>query len=320
MDARAEALLELTDAAQLPLIAADAYLPKPFHVLGGGSNVLLTGPVKGTVILNRIRGIAMVKEDANAVWLRTGAGEVWHEVVLHAIGNGLGGIENLALIPGTVGASPIQNIGAYGMEVKDTIDEVEAWDWEEGALRRFSNEACRFGYRDSIFKGPLKGKVVVTAVIFRLSKNPVLHTDYGAIRDELAAMGAEPSVSSIAQAVINIRRSKLPDPAVIGNAGSFFKNPTIEAEQYEELRAAHPAIPAYPVLDGRIKVPAGWLIEQCGWKGRRLGDAGIHAKQALVVVNHGRATGGELWALSEQILKDVKARFGIELEREVQVW
>lgn len=313
-------MLELTDAAQLSQIATDTSLPSPFYVLGGGSNVLLASPVKGTVILNRIRGIETIKEDADNVWLRAGAGEVWHDLVLHAIGNGLGGIENLALIPGTVGASPIQNIGAYGVEVKDTIAEVEAWDWEEGRLRNFSNEECRFGYRDSIFKATLKARVVVTAVTFRLTKHPVLHTDYGAIRDELAAMGAEPSVASIAQAVINIRRSKLPDPAVIGNAGSFFKNPTIEAAHFAELRLAHPAIPAYPAPDGRVKVPAGWLIEQCGWKGRRIGDAGIHAKQALVVVNHGGATGAELWALSEQVLKDVKARFGIELEREVQVW
>lgn len=320
MDVTAEALIELSHPAQLAAIAADAQLPQPFHVLGGGSNVLLTQAVKGTVILNRIRGISVVQEDAEAVWLKAGAGEVWHDLVLHAIGNNLGGIENLALIPGTVGASPIQNIGAYGVEVKDTIAEVEAWDWEAGKLINFSNEACRFGYRDSIFKQELKGRVVVTAVIFRLSKQPVLHTDYGAIRDELAAMDVAPSVQSIAQAVINIRRSKLPDPAEIGNAGSFFKNPTIAQAQFDALRERFPTIPSYPAGEGRIKVPAGWLIEHCGWKGRRVGDAGVHARQALVLVNYGGASGADVWALSTAVLNSVEETFGIVLEREVQVW
>jgi UDP-N-acetylmuramate dehydrogenase len=282
--------------------------------------VLLTSAIKGTVILNRIKGITVVKEDANETWLRAGAGEVWHDLVLHAIGNNLGGIENLALIPGTVGAAPIQNIGAYGVEVKDTITEVECWHWEEKKLVTFSNEDCRFGYRDSVFKHSLKGKVVVTAVTFRLSKQPVLHIDYGAIRDELKAMELEPSVQSIAQAVINIRRSKLPDPAVIGNAGSFFKNPTISRDAFAGLQARYPAIPSFPASEGLVKIPAGWLIEQCGWKGYRSGNAGVHAKQALVLVNYGNATGREIWGLSDAVLHSVNETFGIELEREVQVW
>lgn len=320
MDVTADAIVELTDLRQLPKIAADPTLPKPFHVLGGGSNVLLTAPVQGTVILNRIKGFEVTDEDTAGVTLRVGAGEVWHDLVLYAISNNLGGIENLALIPGTVGAAPIQNIGAYGVEVKDSILEVEAWDWTQQKLITFDNAACRFGYRDSIFKHEMKGRVVVTAVIFRLSRHTVLHTDYGAIRDELKTIGAEPSVQSIAQAVINIRRSKLPDPAVVGNAGSFFKNPTITKSAFESLRQRFPMIPSYSAPEGMVKVPAGWLIEQCGWKGHRNGDAGIHPKQALVLVNYGGASGDEIWKLSEAVLQSVKATFGMELEREVQVW
>jgi UDP-N-acetylmuramate dehydrogenase len=320
MDVYADTLVELSDPAQLAEIATDNSLARPFCVLGGGSNVLITAPVKGTVILNRIKGINAIGENSDSVTVRVGAGEVWHDLVLYATENGLGGIENLALIPGTVGATPIQNIGAYGVEVKDTIESVEIWDWERGEAGAFSNADCRFGYRDSIFKHELKGRVVITAVSFRLSKRPVLHTDYGAIRHELAAMGLEPSVQSIAQAVINIRGSKLPDPAVIGNAGSFFKNPTISAEAFDQLRGRFPAIPSYPAGDGLVKVPAGWLIEQCGWKGYRSGNVGMHAKQALVLVNYGAAVGGEVWELSGKVLQSVLDTFGIELEREVQVW
>jgi UDP-N-acetylmuramate dehydrogenase len=320
MNVKAEALVEISDADHLVLLARDRDLPRPLHILGGGSNVLLKGDIGGTIVLNRIEGISAVLEDAEAVWLKVGAGIAWHDFVLYAIGNGLGGIENLALIPGTVGASPIQNIGAYGVEVKDTISEVEVWNWEEGKLLSFDNASCRFGYRDSIFKNELKGRIVVTSVTFRLSRHPILHTEYGAIRDELAAMGQEPSVQSVAQAVINIRRSKLPDPAVIGNAGSFFKNPTISEEAFTALKEKHPNIPSYPAGEGLIKVPAGWLIEASGWKGRREGEAGVHAKQALVIVNYGEATGDEIWALSEAVLEAVKAGFGIALEREVQVW
>ncbi len=320
MDVTADALVHLNDVAQLAEIIADDALPRPFHVLGGGSNVLLTGPISGTVILNRIKGITALHEDADAVWLRVGAGEVWHALVLYAINNNLGGIENLALIPGTVGAAPIQNIGAYGVEVKDAIIEVEAWDIEAGKLLTFKNADCNFGYRDSIFKHELKGKVVITSVTFRLSKHPTLHTEYGAIRDELQSMNDKASVQSIAQAVINIRQSKLPDPAQIGNAGSFFKNPTITRDAFSALQQHFPTIPSYPAPKGLVKVPAGWLIEQSGWKGHREGDAGIHARQALVLVNYGSATGGDIWELSDKVLASVQSKFGIELEREVQVW
>jgi UDP-N-acetylmuramate dehydrogenase len=320
MDVATQCLVEVTMKEQLPVISGDTSLPKPIRILGGGSNVLLTDAVEGTVILNRIGGIEVVREDVDYTWVSVGAGVVWHNLVLYAIEHKLGGIENLALIPGSVGAAPIQNIGAYGVEVKDTITEVEVWDWEANDTRRFSNEECRFGYRDSVFKRELKDRIVVTAVTFKLSKHPVLRTEYGAIRDELTAIGAEPSVQTIAQAVINIRRSKLPDPTVIGNAGSFFKNPTIGKAQFEQLRLVFSAMPSYPAGNEMVKLPAGWLIEQCGWKGYRKGDAGVHAKQALVLVNYGHADGAQIWQLSEEVVQSVHTKFGIELEREVQVW
>lgn len=321
MDVPADRLITVSDTAELATLSTDPTLPRPFHVLGGGSNVLLTHPVKGTVLLNRIKGIAVEKENEEHVWLHAGAGEVWHELVLHVIGRGWGGIENLALIPGTVGAAPIQNIGAYGVEVRNTIEQVEGWDWERQEFVTLRNADCAFGYRDSIFKHALKDKIFITAVVFRLDKKPVFHTSYGAIGQELEKMGVQDiSIKAIAEAVISIRRSKLPDPLQIGNAGSFFKNPTIPEAQFRALAAQHPDLPSYPSTPGHIKVPAGWLIEQCGWKGYREGDAGVHARQALVLVNYGQAQGTDIWALSDKIVRSVQEKFGIELEREVQVW
>jgi len=317
IDVQADYFAEVNNTDDLK----DLSTASPIHILGGGSNVLLTGPVKGTVLRNCLKGIKLLREDDANVWLEVQAGEVWHEFVLYAIGNGWGGIENLALIPGTVGASPIQNIGAYGVEVRETIEQVTFRHLEEDTTVTFNNEECRFGYRDSIFKHELKGKVFITSVVFRLSKQPKFNTSYGAIEQELKSMGIqELSVQAIAQAVINIRSSKLPDPKVIGNAGSFFKNPTIHRDQYERLLAEYPLMPHFVVNDELVKVPAAWLIEQCGWKGYRRGDAGIHKQQALVVVNYGHANGSELWELSGEVMDSVSKRFGIELEREVQVW
>jgi len=318
IDATAEYFAELTNADQLGEIEA---MPYERHVLGGGSNILITQPVKGLVIHNKLKGIAILKEDADHVWLQAQAGEVWHELVLYAIARGWGGIENLALIPGTVGAAPMQNIGAYGAEVKDTIESVTFWHWEDKMFRTYTNAACRFGYRDSVFKQELRGKVFITSVVFRLNKRPVYNTSYGAIAQELEGIGVKDlSAAAIAQAVINIRTSKLPDPKEIGNAGSFFKNPTILLTQYDTLRDRHPGIPCYPVSDTQVKVPAGWLIEQCGWKGYRQDNIGVHAKQALVLVNYGGGAGEKLWELSVKIVRSVSEQFGIELEREVQVW
>ncbi len=305
----------------IDLLGEVAALPHQKHILGGGSNILLTQPVKGLVLQNTLKGISVVKENENNVWLNVASGEIWHDFVLYAIDKGWGGIENLALIPGTVGASPMQNIGAYGVEAKETIESVTFWSWEEKTFITLSNQDCAFGYRDSVFKHGLKDSVFITSVVYKLNKQPQFNTTYGAIEQELKSMGVhEPSVKAIAQAVINIRISKLPDPKQIGNAGSFFKNPTIHRSQFDALHAAHPNMPSYKVSDELVKVPAGWLIEQCGWKGHRSGDTGVHTKQALVLVNYGNAKGNEVWALSQQILDSVEEKFGIELEREVQVW
>ncbi len=304
----------------IAMLAEIGELPREKYILGGGSNILLTHSPEGIVLHNILRGIDKIKEDDTHVWLKAASGELWHMLVMYAVSNGWGGMENLSLIPGTVGASPIQNIGAYGVEVKDIIDTVTFWHWEDKRSVTFSNEECRFGYRDSIFKHELKNKIFITSVTYKLSKHPEYNTSYGAIEQELHQMGVAPDVKNISQAVINIRRSKLPDPAVIGNAGSFFKNPTIPATQFEILRTGHPAIPSYPVSETTVKVPAGWLIEQCGWKGYRNGDIGVHAKQALVLVNYASAKGEDIWQLSGDIVDSVNRKFGIELEREVQIW
>ncbi len=321
IDVSAEYFVELEHAAMLEEIANDAALPKQVHALGGGSNILLSKAVSGLVVHNKLKGIVIEKEDSEHVWLRVEAGEIWHKLVMYAISNGWAGIENLALIPGTVGAAPIQNIGAYGVEAKETIESVTGWHWEERAFIDYTNADCNFGYRDSIFKGRLKDKIFISSVIFKLNKKPTFHTAYGPIQHELERMNiAELSIKAIADAVIAIRSSKLPDPKKIGNAGSFFKNPAISTEHFEMLQTNYPGIPCYPFSETMMKVPAGWLIEQCGWKGYRKGDTGVHEKQALVIVNYGKASGEEIWALSGEIMQSVKERFGINLEREVQVW
>lgn len=321
MDVAAEYFLTLSDEQILPSIIADTSLPQQRKILGGGSNVLITKPVTGLLIHNQLKGIDLIKEDEDHVWLKVASGEVWHELVMYAISNGWAGIENLALIPGTVGASPMQNIGAYGVEAKETIESVTFWNWEEATFVTLNNSECNFGYRDSIFKHELKDKVFITSVVYKLYKKANLNTSYGAISQELEKMGVQDiNIKAIADAVIAIRSSKLPDPKEIGNAGSFFKNPTIPTGQYALLQSKYPTIPSYPVSESMVKVPAGWLIEQCGWKGKRKGDTGVHAKQALVLVNYGNAKGADVWKLSGEVVKSVKDKFGIELEREVQVW
>jgi len=310
-----------TEVSKVDDLAEITQLPQRKHILGGGSNILLSQPVDGLVVHNKLKGIAVEKEDDNNVWLKVQSGEIWHDLVLHAVDHGWGGIENLALIPGTVGASPIQNIGAYGVEAKETIDSVTFWYWKEKTFLTYSNRDCAFGYRDSIFKHQLKDKVFITSVVYKLNKNPEYNTSYGAVKQELDNMGVfELSAKAIAYAVMNIRNSKLPDPKKIGNAGSFFKNPTISRKQYELLLAKYDSIPMYPVSNELIKIPAAWLIEHCGWKGYKKGDIGVHANQALVLVNYGNAKGKDIWKLSDDIVTTVKAEFNIVLEREVQVW
>jgi UDP-N-acetylmuramate dehydrogenase len=292
----------------------------PLLVLGGGSNILFTRDFSGYVLHNEIRGIEVIHEDEEQVLVRTGAGEVWHEFVEYCIGNGYAGVENLALIPGRNGASPIQNIGAYGVEVKDVFYELEAFHLFEKKLYRFSASECAFGYRDSVFKTRYKGQFMISSVTYRLSKKPSFHTTYGAITQELEKMGVQDlSIRAIGDAVIRIRRSKLPDPAEIGNAGSFFKNPEVSAEHFSLLRSEYPDIVGYPLSGGRVKLAAGWMIERAGWKGHRNGQAGVHNKQALVLVNYGGAKGQEIYDLSEEIRLSIREKFGVDLEREVNV-
>jgi len=289
-------------------------------ILGGGSNLLFTKDVDGFVLKNEITGIEQVKDDEDFVYLQAGAGVNWHAFVQYCVQQNLGGAENLSLIPGNVGASPMQNIGAYGVEIKDLFEELEAYHLNDKSVVKFSNSDCAFGYRESVFKRQYKNQFVILNVTYKLRKQPMFNTSYGAINQELEQMCVtELSVKDISQAVINIRSSKLPDPKVIGNAGSFFKNPSVSKEKYSELQNEFSSIAAYANADGTMKLAAGWLIEQCGWKGHRKGDAGCHAKQALVLVNYGHATGKEIYELSEEILQSVKTKFGVLLEREVNI-
>lgn len=292
------------------------HLPK--LVLGGGSNILFTQPFTGVVLKNEIKGIEKIKEDNDYVYLQVGAGEHWHQFVQYCVQHNWGGVENLSLIPGCVGAAPIQNIGAYGVEVKDVIESVEAYDVVENKFIYLLNKECSFGYRDSVFKHNYKHTHIITSVIFRLRKYPIFNIQYGAIQNALEQMQVKQlSIQAISKAVIHIRQSKLPDPAVLGNAGSFFKNPTINIIQFESLQQEHPTIVGYPTSNNHIKIAAGWLIEQCGWKGYRKGNVGCYEHQALVVVNYGNASGQEVYDFSENIIQSVQKKFGILLEREV---
>lgn len=290
-------------------------------ILGGGSNVLFTRDLEQKVIVNQTKGITEHHLSEDEVILELCSGEVWHDVVLYAVERNYGGIENLSLIPGSVGAAPMQNIGAYGVEVKDVIQRVEAFNLKTKEIEAFSNSDCCFGYRESVFKRDLKGKYFITKVFIKLSKiNHKLNTDYGAIFEVLQSKNIEtPTIKEISEAVIEIRRSKLPDPNVLGNAGSFFKNPVISATHYKMLKEKFPDIRSYIVDEEHVKVPAGWLIDSLGWKGKRHGNAGVHVKQALVLVNHGNATGEEILELSRSIQKSVLDTYMIELETEVNI-
>lgn len=289
-------------------------------ILGGGSNILLTRDFNGLVVKNNVKGLNIIREDDQHVYVQAGAGESWHQLVLFCIENGLAGVENLSLIPGNVGASPMQNIGAYGVELKDVFEELQAYHIKERELVQFTLDDCEFGYRESVFKRKFKDQFVIINVTYRLNKSPRFNTSYGAIEEELKKMGVtELSIHAVSQAVINIRSSKLPDPAKIGNAGSFFKNPEVSAETFEELKIAHEGIIGYALPGDKVKLAAGWMIEKCGWKGYRKGDAGCHEKQALVLVNYGGASGKEIYDLSTEILNSVQEKFGVTLEREVNI-
>ncbi len=320
IEAYADQLIEINSVAQLREVLQD--ITEPFYVLGGGSNILLLNNLKGVVLKMSIPGIKVERTFKKVVYLSAGAGVNWHQLVLYAVENDLGGLENLSLIPGTVGASPMQNIGAYGIEIKDVFHRLEAVEIATGKVKVFRKKALAFGYRNSIFKNKLKGKYIITKVWFKLTKPPHrLRLSYGAIQSVLAASGVDqPTIRDISNAVIKIRSEKLPDPREIGNAGSFFKNPVIDVKLFASLYQQYPKIPHYPQADGTVKLPAGWLIEQCGWKGKRVGNTGTHVRQALVLVNYGNAKGSEIQALALKIRESVRQKFKISLEMEVNIW
>lgn len=293
---------------------------KKLLVLGGGSNMLLTSDVTGLVLKNNLTGIEVIEKDEKTVKVKVQGGEVWHDFVMYCIDRGFGGIENLSLIPGSVGAAPMQNIGAYGVEIKDVFEELEAYEIASGEVKTFDKAACAFGYRESVFKRSLKGKYIITSVTLNLTTEHKLNTSYGAISSRLSEMGVtDPTIKDVSDAVIYIRQTKLPDPAEIGNSGSFFKNPVVSREKFEALQAKFPDIANYPVDDAHVKIAAGWLIDNAGWKGKTLGNYGVHKNQALVLVNYGGASGQDIFQLSEDILQSIKEMYGIELEREVNV-
>ncbi len=292
---------------------------EPILILGGGSNILFTQDFKGLVLANNIKGIEIITEDSESTSIAVGAGEIWHDFVLWSIKQNLSGIENLSLIPGFIGASPMQNIGAYGVEIKAVIIQVDYIEIKSGDNKSLTNSECNFDYRSSIFKNELKGKVIITRVVYNLSKMPLNNTKYGAIRDELKRLNKKPSPKNISEAVINIRSRKLPDPKVLGNSGSFFKNPIIETSQFKKLQKDFPKIVGYKISEKETKIAAGWLIENAGFKGFRKADAGVHKNQALVLVNYGNASGTEIINLAKEVQQKVKKKYGVNLETEVSV-
>jgi UDP-N-acetylmuramate dehydrogenase len=315
----AKSFFEFTEKEDLIEFLSKNRLPEKRLILGGGSNLLFTSDFDGLIIYPNIPGIGLINEDRNHIYIEAGAGEKWDDLVSFVVKYDLGGQENLSNIPGNVGASTVQNIGAYGIEAKDHIFLVKGVDLTTGGEVELSNEECRFGYRDSIFKSELKGNFVVTSVVFKLDKFPEFSLDYGSLKSEVEKLG-NINLANIRQAVINIRTSKLPDPEKIGNAGSFFKNPVVLNDLAERLKVQYANIPVYESqLPGMTKLAAGWLIDQCGWKGYREGDAGVHKDQALVLVNYGNATGKEIFSLSEKIKSSVFEKFGVLLEPEVNV-
>lgn len=320
IDVKARFFVEITGLAQLQKVLELKAYPKKF-LLSGGSNMLLTKDIDALVMHINLKGITIVEETGDEVEIKAMAGENWHNLVLWTLDKDFGGLENLSLIPGNVGTAPIQNIGAYGVELKDVFVSCAAMEMDSGELVSFDHEACQFGYRDSIFKNEAKNKYIITSVNLRLTKkNHSLNTGYGAIEDQLQKDGiVYPTIQDISRAVIAIRQSKLPDPKVLGNCGSFFKNPVITKKAFEKLIKKYPEAPHYAVGDEAYKIPAGWLIEQCGFKGKRFGDAGVHEKQALVLVNYGTATGEEILNLAKQIQKEVAQKFGVEIHPEVNI-
>ena len=322
VEATARYFCRVTDEDQFKsLLQTDVYKNEKVLILGGGSNILFTRDFDGLVIKTDIKGIHVVDETEDAVQVKAMSGEMWHELVVHCVNHQWGGIQNLSLIPGSTGAAPIQNIGAYGVELKEVIKEVSGIDRITGEEKTFQNHECAFGYRESIFKHQLKEKIFISSVTLSLTKkNHIINTNYGAIKETLKEMNIiEPTLKSISDVVIHIRKSKLPDPTQLGNAGSFFKNPIISLSHYQSLQKEYAAIPGYHSVNQGVKVPAGWLIEQCGWKGKRVNDIGVHAHQALVIVNYGNGNGEEIFQLAIKIISSVKEKFYITLTPEVNI-
>ncbi len=320
LDVQAAHFAEITNTADV-ITALETGI-QPILILGGGSNMLFTRDVPGLVLHNKMQRIEVVREAANEVWVQAEGGVGWHDLVLWAVAHDFGGLENLSLIPGTVGAAPVQNIGAYGVELKDMLVELSAIDLQTGESRVFDRQQCAFSYRDSFFKRPEnRGRFFITSVVFVLTKTEhAIHISYGDIQRTLESNGVPtPTIADISRAVVQIRSSKLPDPAVIGNCGSFFKNPETDRTVLEKIQVTHPHAPHYDLPDGRVKIPAGWLIEQAGWKGKRVGNTGSYEKQALVLVNYGGATGEEVRNLAYAIIDSVEQLFGVRLEAEVNI-
>nr|WP_306435319.1 UDP-N-acetylmuramate dehydrogenase [Phocaeicola coprophilus] len=318
MDVKASRFVEYASVEELRGLwnAEREAVARALHI-GGGSNLLFASDYEGLILHSAIKGYTVVKETEEEVEVRVGAGEVWDDFVAYTVANGWYGAENLSLIPGEVGASAVQNIGAYGVEAKDLIVSVDTFGLETGEERRFMQEECRYAYRESVFKQELKGKYAVTFVTYRLKKHPVFHLEYGNIRAELEKQGCQVDLENVRRIIIAIRQAKLPDPKVLGNAGSFFMNPVVPKMQLEALLAQYPDMPHYPVDEAHVKIPAGWMIDRCGWKGKRVGHAGVHEKQALVLVNCGGATGKEVMHLAEEIVASVRERFGVTIRPEV---
>lgn len=321
LDSKADFFVEIHTISALDELFEDPiYKANKRFVLGGGSNILLTKNIEGLVIHPKIIGINIVEENKDYVFIKSGSGVIWHDFVMYCVKNQYAGVENLSLIPGTVGASPIQNIGAYGVELKDVFFELEAIHLGNGTFRTFKNTDCHFGYRNSVFKNENKDTYLITSVTFRLAKNPILNISYGAIAETLKKSNIEnPTIKNISDVVIAIRKSKLPDPKILGNCGSFFKNPEITTNQAIELKSKFLDLPVYTFSPTTCKLAAGWLIEQCGWKGKIIGNTGAHINQALVLVNYGNATGSEIRNLALEIQKSVFQKFGVWIDTEVNV-
>jgi UDP-N-acetylmuramate dehydrogenase len=321
LDYKADCMIHIsTEKEATALFKGTVSWKKPLLILGSGSNILFTGDYKGTILYPELGGIKIEEQIQNeeTIIISAGAGIIWDDLVEWTVNKGFGGLENLSLIPGKVGATPVQNIGAYGVEVKDKIVKVKTINVDDGSIQVFSNGECEFSYRNSIFKNSKKSKYLVTRVYYRLTVSPLLNLNYGSLKEEVNKLGGE-TLKNVRQAVINIRRNKLPDPEITGNAGSFFKNPVMLSTDAAQIKKDYPLMPAYEDQSGYTKLAAGWLIDQCGWKGKRTGDAGVHDKQALVLINYGNATGKEIYNLSEEIKKSVHEKFNVLLEREVEV-